>query len=206
MKAITLPFTRQTGPAIVGMLVMFVWSMLVCLVSANHGPFGNADGVLLFGFRVGNISLYCDPFVLGAFASIVTYLWGKIPPSRYRGMNDVTSAIAGIGIFTFVFQILMRLNCEGIFQGIGCSVGFASCLTIIIMTPFGMRGAILSTAICSLGLFVVRGSVPAILFVTMVYIGKWINWWIFNTIRHGFTGAKNALRSSGDAEVVVQQT
>ncbi len=191
---------RQNAPVIVGMLVMFVCSMLYCASSAMFGRLGDATGVLLFGHTVGNISRYWDPFIMGVFAGFVTYFWGKVPPIRYCWSNATNLAIAGAGS-SLVLVMILNENYWKVFNGIGFSGGFMGCLAIIIVTPFGMRGAIVSTVFCSLGLFLEQGVVTAVFFVTLVYLGKWINWWVVNIIRHGFTGAKNALRSSADMSV-----
>ena len=193
---------RQYSPVFVGVLAMFVCSVLYCLCSAVVGGFDNATGILLFGSRVGNVSRYWDPFIMGVFAGIVTYLWGKIPPIRYGSTNTKNLMLAGGAFSALVVIMILKRSYWSIFNGVGCSSGFTGCLLIIIMTPFGMRGAILSMMICSFALFIRQGLVPAVLFVTLVYLGKWINWWIFNIIRHGFTGAKSALKASGDMGMV----
>ena len=200
-------YNRQTAPAINGVILMLVWSMFCCIASAiDTVPLGNSAGIRLFGYIVGNISRYYDPFLVGAFATCVTYLSSKIPPNGYKGMNEVTAAISGVGIFLLAFTVTIAMNYGEIFQRIGCSIGYPSALTIIILTPFGMRGAILTTGMSLIALYFEKGPVPAILFVSLVYLGKWANWWIFNTIRHGFTGAKSALKSSGEVGAVVQQS
>ncbi len=201
-----IPLNRQTGPVIVGIVTLFLWSVMSCFSGTlTSGPLGNSTGILLFGFTIGNITRYWDPFIMGVFAGFVTHLWEKVPPIRYSWLNTTNSAIAGVG-FSALLAMMLKENYWNLFQGIGFSRVFTGCLAIIIVTPFGMRGAIASTVICSLGLSVAQGTIPAVLFVTLVYLGKWANWWIFNIIRHGFTGAKSALKQSGEAGAVVQQS
>ena len=197
----------RNAPLTIGVILLLFWSAFCCLASIIGSlPLGDSAGILLFGHTVGNISRYWDPFLVGAFAVGVTYLWEKIPPNRYKGMNEVTSAIAGVGFFFLAFFVAVAGNYGVIFQRIGCAMGYSTALTIIILTPFGMRGALLSTAMSLILLYFEKGPIPAILFVILVYIGKWVNWWIFNIIRHGFNGAKNALKSGGDAGAVAQQS
>ncbi len=201
-----LPINRQTGPAIVGIVTLFLWSVMSCFCSTlTGGPLGNSTGILLFWITIGNISRYWDPFIMGVFAGIVTYFWRKVPPIRYSWLDTTNSAIAGAG-FSVVLAMILKENYWNVFQGIGFSRVFTGCLAITIVTPFGMRGVIVSTVFCSLGLLGSLGAIPAVLFVTFVYLGKWANWWIFNIIRHGFTGAKSALKSSNEAGAVVQQS
>ena len=202
-------YNRWTAPAINGMTLMLVWSMFCCIASViGTFPLGDSVGILLFGHTVGNISRYYDPFLVGAFVMITTYLWmwGKIPPNGYKGMNEVTSAIAGAGFFLLAFFVAVAGNYGAIFQRIGCAMGYSTALTIIILTPFGMRGAILSTSMSLISLYFEKGPVPAILFVTLVYLGKWVNWWVVNIIRYGFTGAKNALKPSSVVAMMVQKS
>lgn len=205
---LTSSLIRRNAPIFIGMLVMFICSMLYCMISANLGHLESAAGVLLFGIRVGNISRYWDPFIMGVFSGIVTYCWGKVPPVR-AGFIKSLYRTECIIIGFLIFSILSRLLGKGLttyIEAYNCSGAFLACVMLIAITPFGMRGAVASTVMCTISVDVVYGSIPAVLLVTLVYLSKWMNWWIFNIIRHGFTGAKSALKSSGDAGAVVQQS
>lgn len=200
----------RNAPLTIGVILMLFWSAFCCLASIIGSlPLGDSAGILLFGHTVGNISRYWDPFLVGAFATSVIYLSSKIPPDSdkwNKEANGAISAVFGAVIFELVFCIVIAGNYGAIFQKIGCSKGYPSALTIILLTPFGMRGAILSTAMSLIVLYFERGPVPAILFVALVYFGKWANWWVVNITRYGFTGAKNALKPSSVVAMMVQKS
>ncbi len=203
-----LPLNRQTWPIIVGMLVTFVLGTMYCVISIGSGPLGNSKGVLLFGFVVGNDSRYWDPLLLGVLAGFVTYCWRKIPPVRpYCWINRLNNDQVAFGVlFTGLGMISGAFLLYGYFESYNIS-GFLMILLIsTVFTPFGMRGATVPLVFGVLDCMVVYGSVPVVLFVSSVYFGKWINWWVVNIIRHGFKGAKSALKSSNEAGAVVQQS
>ncbi len=199
---------RRNAPIFIGMLVMFVCSMLYCTFSATVGRLDNATGVLLFGHMVGNISRYWDPFIMGVFAGIVTYLWGKVPPVRpYRWVEFSTEQCVAFGFLVIpILGYLVWKSLGSYFVLWNCAELFMVGLVGTQFTPFGMRGAVVPLAINVLVNFSEFGIVAAILFFTLIYLGKWISWWVVNVIRHGFKGAKSALKSSGDAGAVVQQS
>lgn len=199
-----LPLNRYTLPAIIGMLVMFVWAVLQSLCGVISGPLGDSAGVLLFGHTVGNISRYCDPFVLGAFATIVAFCWNKIPPVRPYGWLAMSNRqrIAFCFLVGPVSYRVWKTVLGSNFVALNCDEFFMVWLVAIQFLPFGMRGAIGIVGLAGSVLLHFTGSVPAILFVTLVYIIKWINWWVVNFIRYGFKGARSALRPNGDMSVM----
>lgn len=208
MKEIKFPLNATTRPILVGMMILGLWATIYCLINTTMvHSLGDARGVLLFGVRIGNVNRNFDPFFMGAFAALLTNFWRKIPPTPwikvFKVSHPETLPVFGISIsICYGFCFAERLS--DFFWSLHCSAGFMTILLIIVMTPFGMKGSILSTAMCFLLAYINLGSIPAILFVSLVYLGKWIIWWVVNIIRHGFTGARNALRSTSDMSVVQQ--
>jgi hypothetical protein len=182
---------KNFWPIIAGLIAMFFWAMMLCIVSVCYGPLGHCAGIHIGHYTIGNVSRYCDPFLLGVLVAFAVFAWQHQPPSfswnkaGKLGNKIPISEQIWIGFVVSFVLFLLSLPFRSYFGYPNIPLVFL-CYGIMLLAPFGWRGVIIPVAVVTLIFCLTHGLPFAMIFFFAVWLGKWAIWWFWNIIRLGF--------------------
>jgi len=192
---------KNLWPIIAGMIAMFSWATMLCIVSVLYGPLGSCAGIHVGHYTIGNVSRYLDPFLLGVLVAFAIFAWQHQPPCWLRSRRNLDSSTNGSYVLggSFISGILFILSATFIqshFQINRFSVDFFVFMYfVLLLTPFGWRGVIAITAVVTLSSWLRFGLPLAMIFFFASWLGKWAIWWLVNIIKLGCSDTLMKLKS-----------
>jgi hypothetical protein len=178
---------KNLQPIVAGLVTVFVWATMICIVSAVYGPLGNCAGIHVGHYVVGKVSRYWDPFLFGVLVGFIVFAWQHQPPSfskKKLGEMFVRSEI-GVGFLINTILFMMFIVYQKNYGRHGIPIIFFF-YGIMLLTPFGLRGVTASSLFVMSLLWIVYGLPATMTFFFAVWLGKWAIWWMVNIIRLGF--------------------
>jgi hypothetical protein len=189
-KRIEVKIDKKPWMMIVGITTMFFWAMVLCLASAIYAPLDIARGAHIGNNLVGSISRYWDPILLGVLVAFAVFSWQHQPPSfswkkggRFGEITPVAKEIITgfLASSIILFTVFVIHESQSYYQISRILLIYL----VFLFTPYGWRGAIVTTTLFTLFFWSVYGLLFAGALFVVTWIGKWIIWWGFNIISFG---------------------
>lgn len=169
----------------IGAITLSAWSILYTFLDCFF-ELGNSRGILLFDVNFGRLNRHFDPFVMTVLTILVFMFWGKIPPYRNKLNLDLFRRMLCGFLLSMSVLLVFNIEMQNLFSGLpGFSVWYLILFVCIVVAPFGIPGAFIGTLMCSMFWFFSKGSVPALLFVGLVYTTKWLIFVVVNVLVYG---------------------
>ena len=175
---------------IVGIVTMFVWAMMLCLVSAIYAPLDIAPGAHIGNDLVGSISRYWDPILLGILVTFGLFAWKHQPPSfswkKGGKFGEVIplnrEIVAGLLVnSTVLFTVFVIHESQSYYH----IPRILLLYLVMLFTPYGWRGVIITITFFTLVFWSIYGLLFAGALFIATWIGKWIIWWTVNIVSFG---------------------
>ncbi len=182
---------KNLWPIIAGMIAMFFWATMLCIVSSLYSPLGDCAGIHVGHYTIGKVSRYLDPFLLGVLVAFAIFAWQHQPPSfswnkvgNFNKMMSTEGEISTGFVASIVLFFSLFFFYELHFGRNNTPIIFLFYLVILI-SPFGWRGVTIPVVAITLIFWLSYGLPVAMIFFFATWLGKWAIWWLINIVKLG---------------------